>query len=264
MRNEGMSQAILTSVLPAARSASVLFAYTTAKWDEPYVSVQCQDATYSIVRKVLPNDFSRMYLVCVDGAPVGSVLFVEIATNILHMVGMFIAKVCRGKKIHYILNNKDCTQTVASFLLQHVMNDLASKNLQVTLEVMNYNESAHRLYESIEFFSDNKEQPFKFHLCSKAEIIEYKTIRKKKIKKWHDIGQGEDKPGVQWSHIPDYNDESTWSVTRVYCWKKLRPPLTTKQMVFTRHKLKFIYSVVKYGDIIGCVYYYLCLRIKLR
>jgi hypothetical protein len=144
------------------------------------------------------------------------------------------------------------------------MNDLASNNLQVTLEVMNYNESAHRLYESIEFFSENKEQPLKFHLCSKSETIEYKMLRKKKIKKWHDIGQGEVKLGVQWSHIPDYNNEPTWSITRVYCWKTLSPPLTTTKMAFVRHKFKFIYSVLKYGDIIGFLYYHLILRCELK
>lgn len=252
---EEMSKSILNSVLPSARGGALLFGYTTTKWDELYVSVKCNDATYSIVRKALPNNFSRMYLVCIDGTPVGSVLFVEIATNILHMVGMFVTEASRGKKITYKKGAKECRQTVASFLLQHVMDDLVASNCQVTLEVMNNNQNAHKLYEKGAFFAKGNEDEFRFELCSKTEVIEYAKIRRKKITKWHDIGYGESRAGIQWSHIPDYNGESTWSISRVYNIPKHKQRVSAQPMAFTKNKLKLIYSALRFGELFEFIKY---------
>ena len=249
IQQEAMAQSILESVLPAARNVAVLFGFTSTKRDEAFVSVRSGNDTYSIDKKALPNNFSKMYVISMNGIPVGSVLFVEIATNILHMVGMFVTEVCRGKKIEYRKDAQECYQTVASFLLQHVMDDLLASNCQVTLEVMNNNQSAYKLYERGSFFAKGNEEGVRFELCSKTEVIEYAKIRRKKIKKWHDIKHGESREGIQWSHIPDYNGESTWSISRVYYLPKDKQRVEAQPMAFTKNKLKLMYSVLRFGKL---------------
>lgn len=255
IQQEAMPQSILESVLPAARNVAVLFGYTSTKWDEAFVNVRYGNDTYSVDKKALPNNFSKMYVICMNGTPVGSVLFVEIATNILHMVGMFVTEECRGKKIEYKRGARECRQTVASFLLQHVMDDLLASNCLVTLEVMNNNQSAYKLYERGAFFATGNEEGVRFELCSQTEVIEYAKIRRKKIKKWHDIGHGESRAGIQWSHIPDYNGESTWSISRVYYLPKDNQRLSAQPMAFTKNKLKLIYSILRFGKLLKFMKY---------
>lgn len=250
-----MPQSILESVLPAARNIAVLFGFTSTKWTYSLIRIRCGNDAYSVEKKMLPNSFSKMYVINMNGIPVGSVLFVEIATNILHMVGMFVAEECRGKKIEYSEGAKECRQTVATFLLQHVMNDLMESNCLVTLEVMNNNQSAYKLYERGAFFAKDIMEGSQFELCTKTEAVEYAKIRRKKIKKWHDIGRGESREGIQWSHIPDYNGESTWSISRVYYLPSGKQRLTSESMAFTKNKLKLIYSVLRFGHIFKFIKY---------
>ena len=255
IQQEAISQSILESVLPAARNIAVLFGFTSTEWNDSLIRIRCGDDAYSIEKKVLPNSFSKMYVINMNGIPVGSVLFVEIATNILHMVGMFVTEKCRGKKIEYNKEGKECRQTIATFLLQHVMDDLLESNCLVTLEVMNNNQSAYKLYERGAFFAKDNEKECRFELCSKTEAIEYAKIRRKKIKKWHDIGQGESREGIQWSHIPDYNGESTWSISRIYYVSEYKEQLIAEPMAFAKNKLKLIYSVLRFGQVFKFIKY---------
>lgn len=258
-----MTKSILSSVLPAARNAARIFGFTRSKWNSPYLTIEYKGAVYSIVSKALPNDFARIDIVLVDDKPVGSVLFVEISSHVLHMVGMFIKEEHRGKRISYIYDNKEKDVTIASFLLDHVMESLVTKNVQVTLEVMNYNESAYKLYERTSTFTNSSMPPQQFELCSRSDVLEYKKIRRKVVKRWHDIGFGEDKLGVQWAHVPDYNGVATWSIARVYCWKKSYESLRGGYITFVKNRLKLIYSVLKYGSIFRFTYYFLLKKITI-
>jgi hypothetical protein len=258
----GLSASILTSILPSARHVAVLLGFSYAESGLPYIRTEYNGDTYSIYKKTLPNNFARIDVIYVNDEPIGSVMFVEIAANTLLMIGMFIKKEYRGRKINYKNNNKETIATIASFLLNNVMADLMISNVVVVLEVMNYNKSAYKLYERTVVFAAEQASYSRFELCSKCEILEYNKIRRKRIKRWHDIGCGKDKLGVQWGHIPDYNRQTTWSITRVYCWHNPKQTLTAKPMAFIKNKSKLLWSVVRYGKILAFIYYFLFNRIN--
>lgn len=254
------SNSVLHSVLPAARSIAILFGFDKSPEDCPYVESRYDDSTYAITRKTLPNNFARIDLVFVNNEPAGSLLFVEIADSIFHMVGMFIKEKYRGKKITYGYNGKVTRGSIALFFLQHVMADLVNQKITVTLEVMNYNQAAYRLYERWAYEHHKLNRRFSFQLCSKQKVIHYSKVRSKRIAKWHRIGDG-DQFGVQWSHVPDYNGEATYSISRVYCSSPDELAKVT-ELEPLKNRLKMLISSVIYGNALAFIRYTVFLKRK--
>ena len=242
---------VFDSILPAARNVAALFGLDEGCWKAPYLKIESQNNSYAIYRKVLPNEFARIDVIFVNGSSAGSLLFVEIASGIYHMVGMFINEEFRGKKISLLRNGRALNCSIAFLFLDHVMNDLVEKGLSVTLEVMNYNKAAFKLYERWGSSSIGNHDINEFRLLTKAELVQYGKLRKKPIKKWHDIGEGDDKMGVQWSHIPDYNGQSTYSVSRVYYCEVIKSLSSVRKLAFYRNKIKLMLSIIKYGRPVG-------------
>lgn len=238
---------VLNSILPAARTVAILFGFERGPWREPYVETKSSSNLYAIYNRVLPNNFARIDVIFLNGKPVGSLLFVEIANGIYHMVGMFINDEHRGKRMEYLADGKTTKCSIAYFFLHHVMNDLVGKGFTVTLEVMNYNKAAFKLYERWETRNKSSKVKLKFSLLSKTEIEHYGTLRKKPIKGWHDIDRGDNQMGVQWSHIPNYNGETRYSISRVYCCEADNSILSTTKLSYLKNKIKLIISAVKYG-----------------
>jgi hypothetical protein len=253
------SCSILNSILPAARSVAVLLGFDRGPWESAYASVQFDNATYTIVRKSLPNNFARVDVLFVNNCPAGSLVFVEIAPSVFHMVGMFISDELRGKKVTYVSKGEEVTGSIAFYFLQHVMDDLVTNNITVTLEVMNYNEAAYRLYEKWNLCQFGLNKSLCFTLCSKQEITRYSKIRSKRVGKWHLVGDDINKFGVQWTHVPDYNGESTYSISRVYCSS---PEALPKHNIFMSIKmsLRMIVSSLKYGSVIAFFRYSIASR----
>tara|TARA_B100000408_G_scaffold138583_1_gene132797 strand:+ start:12762 stop:13562 length:801 start_codon:yes stop_codon:yes gene_type:complete len=248
---DDMTCSVLDSILPAARNVAGLFGLDRGQWKAPYVKIESHNNSYAIYRKVLPNKFARIDVIFVNGTSAGSLLFVEIADGIYHMVGMFINEEFRGKKISQTQNGRAFSCSVAFLFLDHVMNDLVEKGLSVTLEVMNYNKAAFKLYERWSSSSIGNHDINEFRLLTKAEVVRYGKLRRKPIKRWHDIGEGDNKRGVQWSHIPDYNGRSTYSISRVYYCEVTKPLSSVRKLAFFRNKIKLILSIIKYGRPVG-------------
>lgn len=246
-QTDEQSCSVLHSVLPAARSIAVLFGFDKSAGDSPYVESHYGDSSYAIIKKTLPNNFARIDVIFVNNEPAGSLLFVEIADSIFHMVGMFINEKFRGKKLTYDFSGKTTKNSIAFFLLQHVMADLVSQEITVTLEVMNYNVAAYKLYERLELFDSTFYTRFSFKILTKKEVRKYSELRRKPIKKWHDIGLGSDEVGVQWTHIPDYNGEPKYSVSRIYCCETVKGVYDIGKFQYYLNKVKLVISLIKYG-----------------
>lgn len=252
------SCSVLDSILPAARSVAVLFGFDRGPWESAYTSMQFGNSTFTIVKKSLPNNFARIDVLFVNNSPAGSLVFVEIAPSVFHMVGMFINDEFRGEKVTYISNGEEVKGSIAFYFLQHVMDNLVANSITVTLEVMNYNKAAYKLYEKWNCYENELNRSFRFTLCSKQEIVQYSKIRSKRIGKWHRIGF-DNKFGVQWAHVPDYNGESTYSISRVYCsGAEMLPEHNIS--TFIRTTLRLIVSSLKYGSAIAFFRYSIASR----
>jgi len=256
-------QYIEECILDSARgSAWLLGLLKQGLYAESYASLSSGDNHYTLVKKVLPNQFARLDIMFVNNEPVGSICVIEIYQGLYHMLGMYVKPSYRakeyGKKLIPFSNGSVSDISLpspAKFMMEHYMRDLFENKVSMTLEVMNYNAAAYRLYEKQ--FICSGESMNAFSLLSKEKIEKYSRLRSKSIGKWHplDVENDTESYGVQWKHIPDYNNTSEWSITRVYFYSPIGDFLSVIGVVsiagLIRIKAKTFVSIFKYGDVFG-------------
>lgn len=261
--------ALLNSVLEPTRDVTILFGLLSGRHLDEVVACESYlngSVTYTLARIELSNHYAWLDILFIDEEPAGSVVSVEIAPGLYHMVGMQVTSNFRGRAFlkERLNNHDDLTElnsipTPAFFLLSNTIKYLEKTGRKMTLEVMNFNNSAHRLYEK-KVLLDNQSVTVGFNLLPKQAVVKYAKLRRKKIGKWHAINEtGEpERLGVQWRHIPDYNGQSTWSISRIYLWGSCAEFLSLYQGRFlslVRHQVRMLHTIVVYGSPFKYVYW---------
>ena len=91
----------------------------------------------------------------------------------------------------------------------------------MTLEVMNNNLGACKLYEQNFVIDEQSNKSVGMQHMSKSDIASYAEFRRKKIRQWHQIdSNSENNLAVHWTNVPYYGNCTKWSINRVYL---LRP-----------------------------------------
>jgi len=146
-----------------------------------YAYEEIEGHVFAVEKRVVAGGHSRLDLLSIDNEPVGTV--------------------------------------ISTFLLTSYANDVLTDRRQVTLEVMNNNSAAWRLYERVQIRDINRGVDAEFRLLSKEEILRYAAVRGKTIGKWRPLetpGETE-RTGVQWKHVPDFGSSTgRWSTNRIY------------------------------------------------
>ena len=257
---------IVGAVLESARGSAVLLGLVNEKLlERPYAKQSMLDMEYAIAKTELPNKFARLDVLFVDGEPAGTVLWVEIAKNVQHMVGMYVLEHYQSATIYKRFETLGASPDVlaalttpARLLFENSTKAMIENNRQATLEVMNYNEKAYKLYEKNIDCGDGGGQR-SFELSSRSEITHYAKIRHKKIGSWHHLAGRHDIYGVQRQHVPNYNDVPTWSISRVYNCKGDGEALFSGNggFAYLNNRGKLLWSVIRSGRFIGFIRYLL-------
>ena len=260
---------LLGSILNEARSIAILFGILNEKnRTGTYYREKNGAHNLKIEKWELPDKVIRLDILYLDDAPIGSILSLRILPSLYHMVGMYIDEKYRSKQInetlpdYYSLHPKENDKrSPSTCLLKSYLNDMvALNNYQVTLEVINNNQSAWRLYEKPLLRTNDNEKAHGFRLLTKEEILQYANLRGKKVGKWHPVNSGGEslKYGVQWSHIPDYGGKpERWSTNRIYI---IGPGDQVLNVLHNKHhpfleNLKKLYSIIIYGSVIRYIHY---------
>ena len=208
-------------VLKSAQGTAILFGLTSNRliWsDVTNKSHSDPDAKFQVLKAEKHRGLASFYLILVEGEPAGSIISIDIASGLTHLVGMYVKEELRGAAFRQE-NSKDRVVSPAACLLSSYISDMANSGKSITLEVMNYNIAALKLYEKrFSTLVDGEEKHLWFSLLSQTEISYYGRIRGKKLGRWHEIklDSGHKGMGIQWRHTPDYAGQSTWSISRVY------------------------------------------------
>ncbi len=261
-----LASVLIDSILPSARPTAILLGLTIPEQlGEPVVQQDMLGYNYQIYSRIMPNAMARIDVLYVDQQPAGSVVFVEIEEAVFHMVGMYVREGYRGRSVMLsraaVEQEQDTFQTPAEFLLHNVTTDIVNHGRQITLEVMNNNTSAVKLYERCVRTVVSGQTLPAYRLLEQDEVMQYAAMRYKKIGQWHELPEYGLR-GVQWSHVPSYNNLSTWSITRVYhaALADTRFKSSVSLWRYCRNKLKLLYSVIRYGNPLALIKYYWLLK----
>ena len=208
--------------------------------------------TFKIVRRAWPNNYAMLDILYVNEEPAGTIFSLKHSADLLHMVGMFLKEDYRSASFHR--DEMDGPSPAAYFIDQYKHNLFAGSQ-SMTLEVMNYNLPAIKLYE--QSFIHQGRSYNGFCLLGRQEVAHYARLRRKKIGHWHKLNDEElFNWGVQWRHIPNFNNQPTWSITRVYLFKPNDGNLEHidyQGSLFSRitFSIKLAFSFIRYGSIIN-------------
>ena len=252
---------VLQCILEPAREVAILFGLLDRKQSqEVYVSKTFHGHTYSIAKRELPNRYARLDILYIDNTPAGSVVATRISSGLYHMVGMFIKEGYRSNSVFETLNVQQCSDQnsqslpmPSKFLLAGLLEDLFKHRMQMTLEVMNNNRGACNLYESKFLINNSENIELGFELMSRDNIAKYSRLRRKRIGNWHVISESDEhaRYGVQWSHVPNYNNSSRWSISRVYQFMPFEREFESldKQPLLFVTAVQFVVTIFSYGSI---------------
>lgn len=221
---------VLPAIIPSFREKSILLGLMSPKVrQEIYFEEKFDVGIFSVERRVLPNNFARLDILFVAGEVAGTILCCELSKNLYHMVGMYVLEKFRSKK-YSVSAQENLSEgkpasgkpiSPAAFLLKTFSFDIIAEQKQVSLEVLDSNIPAWKLYEKKHSMGDADQKTICFELMHKEQITSYAKIRGKNIGRWHNIlfeGEAENL-GVQWSHVPDFGGTSRWSINRLYILK---------------------------------------------
>lgn len=212
---------LLQAMLPATRGPALLFGLMhESNRQSVLLSENLQGHHWSVT--TYSSDFTRLDVIRIDEMNAGTIVSLLLAEGLLHMSGLFVREAFRSNKIAQTLglsnNVPSSFPTPSRLLLRALISDLVNKRMQMSLEVMNNNRSAIRLYEE-RFKVPHHSSDIGFQMMNEREIESYSRLRGKSIKGWHEVDSDTSSAngtGVQWRHVPNYNDSLRWSLTRIY------------------------------------------------
>ena len=250
----GVDSDLLNSILDSARIKAILFGLCNHKLAEHTLKRNVYGAfTYCVTSRITPNRYGWLHTLYINNDKAGTIVSLQISDTMYHMVGMFIREPYRRSKFFAEQVNPESDFDLpnpSEYLMEALVNDVLAHDRQMTLEVMNNNRGACELYDR-QYLINN--QPTGFLMMTKPEIASYAAFRNKKIGKWHLVESGEagERWGAQWSHIPDYNNSSRWSINRVYLLS-LNGRRFSLQKTFIHSmqmRWKALLTLLRYGNI---------------
>lgn len=228
--------------------ATILFGLLEKGIEEKEISrIFASDREFVTSVRITPKGDFRLDLLYMDGACIGAILSVKIDNNVYHIQGMNVIESYRGRR--FSGNGVDGFSSIkpSKFLLQCMMKDLCASSKLISLEVLNGNVPAWKLYEEVSVTTESG--VYCFRLLDRFNIGLYAKIRGKAVREWCTI-DGDGGLGVKWAHIPDYGASTMkWSVNRVYLAQT--QGADTSQDIFVgsskRLKTKLLVSILFYG-----------------
>ena len=262
-------------IVGGAKDKALLLGLLNPKLDgEFYAQELYGEHRFAVEKRELPNRHSRLDILYINNYPVGTIVSSELTEGIYHMVGMLVAEPYRSRAIDKTLPGYADARakklggglSPAAFFLQVYLKDIVNtQGMQVSLEVLNGNQYAWKLYEKRLLANSDGLDAVGFELLPKKELEAYARLRGKKIGKWHSVETYENKKGyaVQWSHIPDYGTSTEkWSVNRVYMIKPRGQNFffSEERIPQFKNKLRIILTIMFYGNPVG----YIMNRIRVK
>jgi len=264
---------VIKNIVGGAKDKALLLGVLGRHVDCEVYFDQCfVDFQVRIERRELKNRHSRLDIIYINSDIAGTILSSKLAPQLLHMVGMFVVEKYRFGRLvshfpEYIEGIKEARGKVVSpaeLLLGAYLDDVVNNyHMQVSLEVLNGNVAAWRLYEKpVLLGRDGFVRGFR--LLTREEIEIYGARRGKTVGEWFDVETTSTLTragiAVRWKHIPHYGRSAMkWSVNRVYLITSVGDSLALSggrgSILFD--KFRTMATILRYGNVFGTVRYVL-------